>query len=574
MWNSRFPVHVGITLAVGVALLGSSIGIAMTSAEVGRTARSALTGPLPARPVIASPVQGHVLQKTATPTFTPLPMQEIPADTATPAALRVAARPDSCGLLTDFEQFGAWTRGDEAYGTFTQSAEQAYSGSYSGKLSYIFPTPGNDYVVFRRNIPMGGVGTALTMWVYGDGSGHMLNAWVKDATGEVWSFPFGRVMHVGWQQMVAPLDVNGAWPTGHISGPANGVLDHPINFNGLVLDDAPDTYAGSGILYVDDLSCAEGPNIPINWTPGPPTPSPTLPPWANPLPPVPPPPSGNCLVMLSGPPNGSEFGEGTQAVQLTWQFNRPLQPNEYFFVNVEFPHGGATWYDGTWRDPSQQLPDGTRDTQWTLRDYLCQPGFSDNGWYDWSVTVKAQLGPEKSLSDPVVCRSEKWRFRWTGCQPTPEPTDTPELQIQIPIKKKQLSDRNAKENFGAVNGQGLLARLVGVPVSTWNYKGEDTSARHLGPMAQDFYAALGMGDDHTEIYTIDANGANLAAIQALYELSSQQATRVAELEQQVTELQGEVKGSATPGSWPLTAAVGGVVAGGLGAWYVQRRRRM
>ena len=79
-----------------------------------------------------------------------------------------------------------------------------------------------------------------------------------------------------------------------------------------------------------------------------------------------------------------------------------------------------------------------------------------------------------------------------------------------------LSDRNLKANVRPVSGADVLARLAEVPISTWNYSSQDASIRHIGPMAQDFYAAFGVGEDNTHITTIDADGVALAAIQGLY----------------------------------------------------------
>ncbi len=110
---------------------------------------------------------------------------------------------------------------------------------------------------------------------------------------------------------------------------------------------------------------------------------------------------------------------------LRWQLDRPLADNEYFFVNVPFPHGGTTWYDGTWRDPSQQQPAGIKEPQLVLRDYLCMKGFSDTGFYKWYVEVRRQLGANPSQSDPVQCKSATWTFNWSGCEPTPTPTKEP-----------------------------------------------------------------------------------------------------------------------------------------------------
>lgn len=93
-----------------------------------------------------------------------------------------------------------------------------------------------------------------------------------------------------------------------------------------------------------------------------------------------------------------------------------------------------------------------------------------------------------------------------------------------------LSDRNLKENFAEVDDGALLDRLAQVPVSTWNYKSQDPSIRHIGPVAQDFYAAFSVGEDDTHITTIDADGVVLAASQALYELAQEQAGQIAALQ--------------------------------------------
>ena len=86
-----------------------------------------------------------------------------------------------------------------------------------------------------------------------------------------------------------------------------------------------------------------------------------------------------------------------------------------------------------------------------------------------------------------------------------------------------------KEHFVAIDGQEVLDRLARLPITTWNYKTDDPSVRHMGPMAQDFYAAFGLGQDDRHIAPLDVNGVALAGVQAL----SQQ---VQALEQQNAEL--------------------------------------
>jgi hypothetical protein len=78
-----------------------------------------------------------------------------------------------------------------------------------------------------------------------------------------------------------------------------------------------------------------------------------------------------------------------------------------------------------------------------------------------------------------------------------------------------LSDANSKENFRDLDGEDLLARLARVPVREWSYKAQGPAIRHIGPTAQDFRAAFGLGDFPLRINTVDADGVALAGVQAL-----------------------------------------------------------
>ena len=88
------------------------------------------------------------------------------------------------------------------------------------------------------------------------------------------------------------------------------------------------------------------------------------------------------------------------------------------------------------------------------------------------------------------------------------------------------SDRNAKENFVPADGGDILRRLVAMPISTWNFKGADPTIRSLGPTAQDFYAAFGLGNDDKVIATSNLASVGLAAIQGLHALVQQQAAKI------------------------------------------------
>jgi hypothetical protein len=98
--------------------------------------------------------------------------------------------------------------------------------------------------------------TALQIWVYGDGKGHYLNAWILDHEGQTWQVPFGKISHTGWKQMTGYIDTEQEWPWQHISGPKNNTVDYPISFRAFVLDDTNNAFNDSGTIYLDDLTSA------------------------------------------------------------------------------------------------------------------------------------------------------------------------------------------------------------------------------------------------------------------------------------------------------------------------------
>ncbi|MBV8489750.1 MAG: tail fiber domain-containing protein, partial [Candidatus Eremiobacteraeota bacterium] len=78
-----------------------------------------------------------------------------------------------------------------------------------------------------------------------------------------------------------------------------------------------------------------------------------------------------------------------------------------------------------------------------------------------------------------------------------------------------LSDRNLKTGIALLDNDSILDRVAMLPITEWSYISEP-GVRHVGPMAQDFYAAFGVGEDNRHITTIDEDGIALAAIQALH----------------------------------------------------------
>jgi hypothetical protein len=99
-----------------------------------------------------------------------------------------------------------------------------------------------------------------------------------------------------------------------------------------------------------------------------------------------------------------------------------------------------------------------------------------------------------------------------------------------------LSDRSAKENVEPTIPVDVLRSLLAVPTSTWNYRAQDPTIRHIGPTAQDFSAAFGLGEDTTHITDMDAIGVALTSIQGLYELLEHKSARLEQLEKENREL--------------------------------------
>jgi hypothetical protein len=120
---------------------------------------------------------------------------------------------------------------------------------------------------------------------------------------------------------------------------------------------------------------------------------------------------------------------------------------------------------------------------------------------------------------------------------TPTPPSAPGLRwLPEPAAWSSVSDRNVKENFRTLDGRAILHKLSLIPITEWNYKAQAPSIRHIGPMAQDFYAAFGLGEDDKHISTIDADGIALISIQALYQMSLALEQKDKELEAKVKEI--------------------------------------
>jgi hypothetical protein len=98
------------------------------------------------------------------------------------------------------------------------------------------------------------------------------------------------------------------------------------------------------------------------------------------------------------------------------------------------------------------------------------------------------------------------------------------------------SDVNVKENFRDLDGEEVLAKIARMPIREWNYKTQDAALRHIGPTAQDFSAAFGLGEDPLRINTINADGIVLRAIQALEVRMRAHGERIEHIERELARM--------------------------------------
>jgi hypothetical protein len=136
------------------------------------------------------------------------------------------------------------------------------------------------------------------------------------------------------------------------------------------------------------------------------------------------------------------------------------------------------------------------------------------------------------------------------------------------------SDVNRKHLFENISGEDILIKIRSLPITRWSYRTDNDNIRHIGPMAQDFYAAFKLGNDDKAIGTVDADGVALAGIKALEERTTKLAAELQALKAENAALREQQKGSDNfaplkTAGLPLLAIAGL----GLGGLFLNRRKK-
>ncbi len=87
--------------------------------------------------------------------------------------------------------------------------------------------------------------------------------------------------------------------------------------------------------------------------------------------------------------------------------------------------------------------------------------------------------------------------------------------VSIQGTLSQASDKNRKENIKGIDPTALLNKVIGLPITSWQFKDNAAGTRHIGPMAQDFHVLFDVGARETHIAPLDASGVALAAIKGI-----------------------------------------------------------
>lgn len=99
------------------------------------------------------------------------------------------------------------------------------------------------------------------------------------------------------------------------------------------------------------------------------------------------------------------------------------------------------------------------------------------------------------------------------------------------------SSRIKKEDFSDLNGTDLLQKIQQMPIQKWKYKG--TNEYHIGPVAEDFFEAFGLGNDDKGISTVDPAGIALAAIQEQQKMITTQQQLILQLQKRIEALENK-----------------------------------
>jgi hypothetical protein len=222
------------------------------------------------------------------------------------------------------------------------------------------------------------------------------------------------------------------------------------------------------------------------------------------------------LQLFNAPSNGLATSQlSTQTVQVVnGLFNLPLP-----YDPISLGDGSAHWLNIGVR------PSGLPAVQFTPIGPPLPVAPSPQAYYAYTAGTVADLTPGQAvtslngLTDAVFLQPGNGIVLGTSGN-----------TLIISAQPGVTSDKNLKTDFTKVMPEDILNRLAALPIQGWRYTNEIAGVRHIGPMAQDFKAAFGLGQDDKFIGFVDEQGVALTAIQGLNQkLNGQLKSRDAEI---------------------------------------------
>lgn len=108
--------------------------------------------------------------------------------------------------------------------------------------------------------------------------------------------------------------------------------------------------------------------------------------------------------------------------------------------------------------------------------------------------------------------------------------------VEIAGTLTEGSSRSIKQNIADVDPDSVLAKLEQLEITTWSYQ-TLPGQRHLGPMAEDFYALFGLGPDPKHIAPKDLAGVAMVSAKELNERTRSLQKELHQKEQRIQALE-------------------------------------
>ncbi|NOZ19797.1 MAG: hypothetical protein GXP25_01780 [Planctomycetes bacterium] len=158
-----------------------------------------------------------------------------------------------------FEHGGQWSvwQSSDGHTTMHSTDEMPHSGRRSGRLAYEFvsekPLKAVEHVFVKSGLLLDGRPLRVSLWVFGNESGHILRVSFTDANGETYQVKKDiPIDFAGWRKIEVGL---GGMPANcnRWGGDENGKLDLPIRAFAISLCEKSHKCVGTGTIFIDDI---------------------------------------------------------------------------------------------------------------------------------------------------------------------------------------------------------------------------------------------------------------------------------------------------------------------------------